>query len=190
MDHLTGQYFVLRDGTMFELTPVDEKGLHREPPKCLDTSGPGFRHWYDHFMHHCMAHGYYVHPYILFRRDYGGNRGFICDHPRNALHPKGELVPDLPFRLSEYLATCDHAIWTLLSKDKMFPEKSNFGTLVRRTFGAGYAAIRLMIMQTSPLFHEAPGTLILNPPRQVMGKTLTEYWVVAFRDYLDMCALI
>jgi hypothetical protein len=26
----------------------------------MDTSGPGFRHWYDLFMKHCMANGYYV----------------------------------------------------------------------------------------------------------------------------------
>jgi hypothetical protein len=38
----------------------NEKGLFREPTKCMDTSGPGFRHWYDLFMKHCMANGYVI----------------------------------------------------------------------------------------------------------------------------------
>ena len=58
VDVATGQYFVLRDGTLFELKPINEKGLFREPPKCTDTSAPGFRHWYDLFMRHCMNNGY------------------------------------------------------------------------------------------------------------------------------------
>jgi hypothetical protein len=40
-DAVTGQYFILCDGTLFEMKPQNEKGLFREPPKCIDTSGPG-----------------------------------------------------------------------------------------------------------------------------------------------------
>jgi hypothetical protein len=57
VDAVTKQYFILRDGTLFEMKPQNEKGLLREPPKCMDTLCPGFRHWYDLFMKHCMANG-------------------------------------------------------------------------------------------------------------------------------------
>jgi hypothetical protein len=198
IDSVTGSYFVLRDGTLFELKTMDEKGLYREPPKCTDTSGPGFRHWYDLFLKHCMSHGYYVHPYILFKRDYGGNKGFICANPRAAVSAAAgpppisattAVVPDLPQRLAEYIDSCSLGIWTLLNKDKMFPDKSSLGTVVRRSYGKGYEALRLIIMQTSPLFAESPGDHVRSPPNQPAGKSLMEYYVV-FRDYLTMNALV
>jgi hypothetical protein len=98
----------------------------------MDTSGPGFRHWYDLFMKHCMANGYYVHPNILFRR----------------------------------IDACSLSVWTLLNKDKMFPGKSAYGTLVRKTCGKGYEALRQIIMQISPLFDESPG----DPSESVNGQ--------------------
>lgn len=198
VDGVTGQSFVLRDGTMFELMPLDEKGLFREPPRCADTSGPGFRHWYDLFSKHCLAHGYYVHPYILFKRDVGGNRGFICARPSAAVPATAgspavpatpAVIPDLPLRLAEYIDTCNLSVWTLLNRDKMFPEKSAFGTIVRKSYGKGYEALRLMIMQTSPLFSESPGDHVRSPPNQPAGKSLTEYYIV-FRDYMAMSALV
>ncbi|KAG7369542.1 reverse transcriptase RNA-dependent DNA polymerase [Nitzschia inconspicua] len=167
VDPITGQYFVLRDGTLFELKPLNEKGLHRSPPRCVDTSGPGFRFWYEHFMGHCMSNGYYVHPYILFGRD----------------------GRDLPASLSDFIESCSLAIWSLLSQDKMFPDKSVFQTLVRKTYGRGYEALRHMIMRTSPLFAESPGDHVRSPPNQLVGKTLLDYHVV-FRDYLAMSALV
>jgi hypothetical protein len=138
-DAVTGEYFILRDGTLFEIKPQNEKGLFPEPPKCMDTSGPGFRHWYDLFMKHRVANGYYVHPYILFRR----------------------------------IDACSLSVWTLLNKDKMFPRKSAFGTLVRKTCGKGHEALRRMIMQINPLFGESPGDHVRSSPNQSTGKTLT-----------------
>jgi hypothetical protein len=198
VDGITGQYFVLRDGTLFELKPLNEKGLFREPPKCTDTSGPGFRHWYDLFMKHCMQNGYYVHPYILFKRDSGGNRGFICANPRApvtlasgppAVAAPAAVVPDLPLRLAEYIDTCNLSVWTLLNKDRMFPDKSLFATFVRKSYGKGFEALRMMIMQTSPLFAESPGDHVRSPPNQPSNISLTEYYIV-FRDYLAMSALV
>jgi hypothetical protein len=149
------------------------------------------------FMKHCMANGYYVHPCILFRRDYEGNKGFICANPAAAAPAAGigapaaapAVIPDLPLRMTEYIDACSLSVWTLLNKDKLFPEKSAFGTLVHKTFGKGYEALRQMIMQTSPLFDESPGDHVRSPPNQPTGKTLTEYYVV-FRDYLAMSALV
>ncbi|KAG7341265.1 GAG-pre-integrase domain containing protein [Nitzschia inconspicua] len=132
VDPITGQYFILRDGTLFELKPLNEKGLHRSPPRCVDTSGPGFCLWYEHFMGHCMSNGYYVHPYILFGRDCSGNKGFNCATAAAALPASSgtpaspAVVPDLPASLSDFIESCSLAIWSLLSQDKMFPEKSIF----------------------------------------------------------------
>ncbi|KAG7374842.1 reverse transcriptase RNA-dependent DNA polymerase [Nitzschia inconspicua] len=195
VDPITGQYFILRDGTLFELKPLNEKGLHRSPPRCVDTSGPGFRLWYEHFMGHCMSNGYYVHLYILFGRDCSGNKGFICATAAAALPASSgtpaspAVVPDLPASLSDFIESCSLAIWSLLSQDKMFPDKSIFQSFVRKSYGRGYEALCQMVMRTSPLFAESPGDHVRSPPNQLVGKSLLDYHVV-FRDYLAMSALV
>ncbi|KAG7361408.1 transposase, mutator family protein [Nitzschia inconspicua] len=135
VDPITGQYFVLCDGTLFGLKPLNETGLHRSPPPCVDTSGPGFCLWCEHFMGHCMSNGYYVHPYILFGRAGCGHKGFICANAAAAIPASPgtpaspAVVPDLPASLSDFIESCSLAIWSLLSQDKMFPDKSLFQTL-------------------------------------------------------------
>jgi hypothetical protein len=71
----------------------------------------------------------------------------------------------------------------------MFPDKSSFSTILRKTYGKGYEALRLMIMHNSPLFDESPGDHVRSPPNQPADKTLSEYYIV-FKDYLAMSALV
>ncbi|KAG7372610.1 hypothetical protein IV203_018753 [Nitzschia inconspicua] len=102
-----------------------------------------------------MSNGYYVHPYILFGRAGRGNKGFICANAAAAIPASSgtpaspAVVPDLPASLSDFIESCSLAIWSLLSQDKMFPDKSLFQTLVRKAYGRGYEALRHMIMRTS-----------------------------------------
>jgi hypothetical protein len=73
------------------------------------------------------------------------------------------VVPDFPLRLADYIDVCSLCIGTHLNKDKMFPDQRAFSTIVRKSFGKGYEALRLMIMQTSLLFAESPGDHVRNP---------------------------
>jgi hypothetical protein len=117
---------------------------------------------------------------------------FSCHCHSSGSNPVGgcaAVLPNLPLRLAEYIDMCILRFWTLLNKDKMFPDKSAFSTIVRKSLGKGYEALRLMSMQTSPLFAESAGDHVHSPPNQPTGKSLTEYYIV-FRDYLAISALV
>jgi hypothetical protein len=78
---------------------------------------------------------------------------FSCHCHSSGSNPVGgcaAVLPNLPLRLAEYIDMCILRFWTLLNKDKMFPDKSAFSTIVRKSLGKGYEALRLMSMQTSP----------------------------------------
>jgi hypothetical protein len=68
-------------------------------------------------------------------------RGFVCARASAAvlaapgtppLAGQTAVVPDLPLPLAEYIDACSLSVWTPLNKDKMFPDKSSFNTIVRK----------------------------------------------------------
>ena len=43
---------------------------------CRSEDYTGIHTWYQVFTTHAHEHGFYVHPYLCFRRDHGGAWGF------------------------------------------------------------------------------------------------------------------
>jgi hypothetical protein len=151
-DSATGNTFILLNGQSFTVGVLNDRELLRNPPLCTDTSPPGFRMWYRLATDHALAHGYYMHPYFLFKKQQGGARGFSCGASSDE---------DLPSGLATYIESSNLGIWKFLSSKGMFPDKSIYGTFVRQAYGHGYEALNLMIMHNHPEYKEHPSVVVI-----------------------------
>jgi hypothetical protein len=110
----------------------------------------------------------------------GGPQGFACGVDEGF---------DLPSFFTQIVREANYPIWQVLSKDDTFPKDSKYKSVVAQYSGRGYETLKAIMMDTHPRFSEYPGLLIANPPVQLDGQTLSEYWMV-WQFYLDMRALI
>ena len=122
-----------------------EKDLMRDPVPCKDDTRAGLRTWYESFNQYCFMQGYYVHPFNCFRKDHGGVWGFSAGD---------DAEDDLPQRMVLQLDDMKSPIHHLLSKSDMFPKDSCIATIVAQCFGNGYKAIKQILMNSHPIFHD------------------------------------
>ena len=175
-----GIRLILSDGTLFVTNTIrDEKALFRETIPCTDATHAGVRSWYRTFQQHVMDHGYYVHPFLCFRRDHGGDSGFTIGNGGD---------DDLPSCMEVPIASSKMIIYRLLNKKDMFPKDSNIPAIISNCYGDGYKALKSIIFPSHPNFHEQPAVLITTYPKQ-RNYTLLEYETL-FCDYLQMRAFI
>jgi hypothetical protein len=180
IDGVTGDSYVLRNGQVYRyMGQPDFKAFSRQVPKCYDTSAAGVYQWYNLFVGHCHQHGIYAHPYVLMNKT-GGPQGFTCGLDEGY---------DLPSFFTQIVRDSNYPIWQLLSRDDVFPKGSKYKSVVAQYSGRGYEALKAIVMDTHPKFSEHPGLLIANPPVQLDGQTLSEYWMV-WQFYLAMKALV
>ncbi len=170
---------ILADGTLFLNQELNEKDLLRNPVICEDCTHAGIRTWYKSFVSLLHDHGFYAHPFACFRANHGGHDGFTCG---------GDADDDLPARMLLPIQRMDATVYRLLSRKGMFPASSNLTAIVASCAGYGYQALKQVIFQSHPCFHDQPATLITNYPRQ-RSLTFIQYFRV-FEDYLQMRAMI
>jgi hypothetical protein len=112
-DGITGQYFVLRDGTLFVFKPLAEKALYREPPKRFD--GASGTTSFPSIVWHMGSRS----SPIFYSKRTLGEIGDFCARLSAVLAATAGLppvpaslavVPDLPLRLAEYTDICSLSV--------------------------------------------------------------------------------
>ena len=171
--------WILADGTLFTDMDLDEKGLFKSYVTCIDDSHAGIRQWYQSFTQTCHDHGFYVHPFWLFKADHGGAQGFTTG---------SDPDDDLPAQFELKILRMSHPLFRVLSKQDMFPKGSRLHNIVQSSDSDGYRALKSIIFKSHPAFHEQPATLIMEYPKQ-KDRTIQEYYNL-FNDFCQLRAYI
>ena len=79
-------------------------------------------------------------------------------------------------------------LFRLLQKSDMFPRDSKCVSIVQQCYGDGYKALKQILFQSHPVFHDQPATLITRYPTQ-RDFSLLKYYSL-FLDYLQLRAFI
>ncbi|MCE2995759.1 MAG: hypothetical protein LW863_09185 [Flammeovirgaceae bacterium] len=173
--------FILRDGRRFvALFKIDSKSLHSVCPRLTSLEPYAKRKWYDTLCKHAYQYGVYVHPWVLFRKDHGGQSGFVCSDS-----PHG----DLPKRLEAYIQTCSLELSRLLNSKDIIPKEISLDDLLHTFFGRGHDFLRAFIAVDHPVFLERPHLLVKDFPTQKHGDSLMTFWNI-FDDHLKLRAFI
>jgi hypothetical protein len=170
--------YVLADGTLWICRQIDEKEVMRQPEYCRDDSHVGIRRWHPLFERHLAAHGIFVPSFSTYRKDWGGQHGFVA----------GDTKSDIPKRMDVSLAYMSHIIYRLLTHKDMFPSDSTYKSIVEACNGDGYLALKSIMIQVHPAFHPEPATLIASYPYQRNLSFLQYYHI--FLDFLQLRGLI
>jgi hypothetical protein len=169
----------LSDGTLFIHQTPDEKRFCANPPICLDTSPSGLRQWYHLFMRTAMDYGFYIHPFLCFRQNYG----FFWFNVGPAYND------DLPQRLELTLLKNDPIIYQVITQDKIWRGDTSILNLFQQSYGHGYRALKLLINKIHPNFQLQPAIMISQYPSQSSSQSWLEY-KHSFMDFLQLRAYI
>jgi hypothetical protein len=170
---------ILSDGTLFIIQTPDEKRFRAHPPICFDTSPSGLRQWYNLFTRTAMDYGFYIHPFLCFRQNYGPF-GFNVGTRHN---------DDLPQRMEITLLKNDPIIYQVITQEKIWRGDTTILNLFQQSYGHGYRALKLLINKIHPNFQLQPALMISHYPSQSSSQSLLEY-KHAFMDFLQLRAYI
>jgi len=165
------------DGTIFFHVPVDERMVMKNPVPCRKDTHAAICRWHQTFQETLMQHGVYVHPLWLFKKNHGGEWGFIIGDSRD---------DDVPTPLRMTCQQSSTLIYQLLSQSMMFPTGSGspLHDTVANCHGDGLKALKAILQRSHPAFVDEPATLVTQHPRQ-KEKSLLEHKMEA-EDCLQM----
>ena len=138
----------------------------------------GIRQWYKNVVIHLHDHGFFALPLYCFRKDHGGSWGFTTG---------SDQKDDLPLFMYSDLQRMKQPIYRLLTRTDMFPKNSRVIHAVTAANGDGYAALKNILLQAHPVFHDHAATWIRQYPYQVHPDSLLQYRS-RFMDFLELRA--
>jgi hypothetical protein len=170
---------VLADGTIFFNGTIDDKLVLKNPIPCMDPTHAGIRRWYDTFGETMRSHGVFVLPFWLFRKNHGREWGFTIGDTSD---------DDVPTPLRMTVIHSNTLLYQVLSQKGMFPPGSAALDHISQCCGEGYKALKSIIMNSHPIFHDQPSTLTRNYPTQG-DRSILKYKML-FEDFLQLRAFV
>lgn len=185
----SGYKLILRNGMEFNLEGYkesskssSEKAFRINFPKLLGNEPSQLRKWYREITTFGNTNRTYIHPYFLFRKESGDNKGFTIGDSEN---------DDIPERMRDKINNWGILVYDALKGKDVIPETCREQKQIVNNYetGQGYETLFALIRHSHPTFDKHPIKHVSDSPKQGQSESL-EHYFFRFQDYIHLKAFL